>query len=332
MFLAPGSGLRIHRNDESLHKGYDAKGTRQRLSGASVPYARGESRFTLLPSTVSQPPEVRHVFYWIYDIPTPQLAVLISGVFVGFFWIGCFLFRPILRTFIRARSGTNDIVGYILSCFGVFYGLLLGLIAVAAYQNLNKAEENVSREAVALTALYQDLAAYQDPVRHELRDELRNYCSYVIETAWPQQRKGIILEEGRLKILAFRNSLHSFVPQTLHQVVFHAETLGEFDHYYEARRLRLHDVHSGIPAVMWYVVIVGAVINLAIVWMFDMRMISQLMLGGMLAFFMGTMIFLIAAMDNPYRGEVSVNPDAFQEACQVMVSESGPPPAHQPGT
>ncbi len=270
------------------------------------------------------------MFYWIYDIPTPQLAVLISGIFVGFFWIGCFLIRPVLRTFVRARSGTNDIVGYILSCFGVFYGLLLGLIAVAAYQNLVKAEENVSREAVALTALYQDLAAYSDPLRQALRAELRDYCSYVIETAWPLQRNGIIPDEGRQKVLAFRNSLLAFDPQTLHQVVFHTETLGEFNHYYEARRMRLHDVHSGIPAVMWYVVIVGAVINLAIVWMFDIRLVSQLLMGGMLAFFMGSMIFLIAAMDNPYRGEVSVSPDAFHEACQVMASEDGASPPLQP--
>lgn len=78
-----------------------------------------------LPSRFPQPfhkrhREVSHVFYWIYDIPTPQLAMLISGIFVGFYWIGCFLIRPVLRTFVRARSGTNDIVGYILSCFGVF--------------------------------------------------------------------------------------------------------------------------------------------------------------------------------------------------------------------
>ena len=32
-----------------------------------------------------------------------------------------------------------DIVGYILSIFGVFYGLLLGLLAVAAYQQLAEA-------------------------------------------------------------------------------------------------------------------------------------------------------------------------------------------------
>jgi hypothetical protein len=270
------------------------------------------------------------VFYWIYDIATPQLALLITATFVGFFWLGCLLIRPILRTFVRARSGTNDIVGYVLSCFGVFYGLLLGLIAVAAYQNLNKAEENVAREAVALTAVYQDLYAYPEPLRRSLREELRAYCSFVIETAWPLQRKGVVPAEGMKKVLAFRENLQSFEPQTMGQAVFHTEALRQFDAFYEARRIRVHDVHSGIPAVMWYVVIVGALLNLSIVWLFDMRLITQLFLGGMLAFFMGTMIFLIAAMDNPYKGEVSVSPAAFREAYEIMVAEERAAAPSQP--
>jgi hypothetical protein len=258
------------------------------------------------------------VFYWIYDILTPQLALVIAGAFVVFFWVGCFLLRPFLRMFVRSRSGTNDIVGNILSCFGVFYGLLLGLIAVAAYQNLQEVEDHVSREAVALTALYEDFEVYPEPLRGTMRGQLRDYCRYVIEIAWPLHREGIVPAESRQKILAFRKTLSSFDPKSMREMVYHADTLRQFDSFYEARRLRLHDVSSGIPAVMWYVVIVGAVINLAIVWMFEMRLVSQLVLGGMLAFFMGTMIFLIAAMDNPFRGEVSVGPDAFVEAYQVM--------------
>ena len=272
----------------------------------------------------------RQVFYWIYDIATPQLALLITATFVGFFWLGCFLIRPILRTFVRGRSGTNDIVGYVLSCFGVFYGLLLGLIAVAAYQNLNRAEENVAREAVALTAVFQDLSTYPDPLRQSLRDALRDYGAFVIETAWPLQRQGTVPAEGTRKVLGFREGLRTFEPQTLSQAVFHAETLRQFDAFYEARRIRVHDVHSGIPAVMWYVVIVGALLNLSIVWLFDMRLITQLFLGGMLAFFMGTMIFLIAAMDNPYKGEVSVSPAAFREAYDIMVAEERAAAPSQP--
>ncbi len=262
------------------------------------------------------------MFYWIYDISTPQLALMITGVFVLFFWVGCFVFRPVLRMFVRSRGGTNDIVGYILSCFGVFYGLLLGLIAVAAYQNLNDVEEDVAREGVALTALYQDVTAYPEPLQGRMQGELRGYGSYVLKTAWPEQSRGIVPVGGTQRVRAFRDLLFSFVPETTREAVYHADTLRQFDLFYAARRQRIHDVSSGIPAVMWYVVIVGAIINIAIVWMFEMRLTAQLVLGGLLAFFMGTMIFLIAAMDHPFRGGVSVAPDAFSEALEMMDGES----------
>jgi hypothetical protein len=262
------------------------------------------------------------MFYWIYDLSNTQLALMIAGAFVLYFWAGCILVRPVLRLFVRSGSGTNDIVGYILSCFGVFYGLLLGLIAVAAYQNYTQVESDVSKEAVALSALYQDARSYPDPFGQNLRWMLRDYCRYVIKYAWPLQRKGIVPTGGMARVVAFQEKLLSFKPRTRAEEIIHAETLHQFNAFYEARRVRLNDVTTGIPAVMWYVVIVGAFINLAMVWMFEMRFITQLVLGGLLAFFLGTMIFLIAAMDNPLRGEVSVSAEVFENVYKIMMDDS----------
>ncbi|WP_168221928.1 bestrophin-like domain [Aquisphaera giovannonii] len=262
------------------------------------------------------------MFYWIYDVPTHQLALLIAGTFVGFFWIGCILVRPILRLFVRSRSGTNDIVGYVLSCFGVFYGLLLGLIAVAAYQNFSQVEASVSSEVNALTALYQDCRSYPEPHAQNLQWLLRDYCRSVIKYSWPLQRRGLIPQGGRVRLVAFQEKLREFNPQTKADEIHHAETLRQFNTFIALRQSRLNAVTTGIPAVMWYVVIVGAVINLAMVWMFEMRFITQLVLGGLLAFFLGTMIFLIAAMDNPFRGEVSVSPEPFENLYKIMIEET----------
>jgi hypothetical protein len=73
--------------------------------------------------------------------------------------------------------------------------------------------------------------------------------------------------------------------------------------------------------VMWYVLLVGAFVNIAMVWLFDMKLITHLLLGGLLASYLGTMIFLIAAMDNPFRGEISVDPEAFESLYRQMVEE-----------
>ena len=260
--------------------------------------------------------------YVIYDIPSTQLALMISIGFVLFYWVGCIFIRPFLRMFLRGRSSMNDMVGYILSCFCAFFGLLLGLLTLAVYQNYCEVEKNVGREAIALTALYQDVKSYPEPLGQNLNWLLRDYTRYVIKYAWPLQRQGIIPDGGRVRVNAFHEKLISFDPTTKGEEILHAEALRQFNVFFEARRMRLHSVTTGIPQVLWYVVLVGALINIAIVWMFDMKIVAHLLLGGLLVFFLGSMIFLIAAMDNPFRGEVSVSSEAFDLVYKTMIDES----------
>src|SRR5208283_3114933 len=116
----------------------------------------------------------------------------------------------------------------------------------------------VSKEGVSLSALYQDVKSYPDPYGQNLRWLLRDYCRYVIKYSWPLQRKGIIPEGGRVRIMAFHEKLLDFEPQTRGEEIDHAETLRQFNTFLEARQTRINAVTTGIPAVMWYVVIVGA--------------------------------------------------------------------------
>ena len=228
-------------------------------------------------------------WYWLYDIPSAQLAVGFVVAFVGFYWTGCIFLRPILRQFVKHTAGSNDIVGYVLSCFGVFYGLLLGLIAVTAYQNVADAGGNVTREAAALSSLYEDVSRYPDPYGQNLRWLLRE--------------------------------LLDFQPSTPAEEILHAEALRQFNHFLESRRMRLFSVRSGLPASMWYVMILGAILNLAICWLFEMRFLTQLLLGGILAAYLGTMMFLIFDMNQPFRGDVSISAEPFELLFQRMNQE-----------
>jgi hypothetical protein len=45
-----------------------------------------------------------------------------------------------------------------------------------------------------------------------------------------------------------------------------------------------------------------------------------LILGGALALFLGIVVFLIAALDNPFRGQVRVGPDAFQLVYESLMT------------
>ena len=247
-------------------------------------------------------------------MPTTQLGILMTIVFVGFSWTGLILFRPFMRMFVlRRRGDTNDVIGYILSCFCVFYGLLLGLIAVAAYQNYAEVDGNVSREAAALAALYEDVSQYREPFGQNLRWLLRDVCRYTIKYAWPEYQRGRIPDGTEVRIKAFQERLLAFEPVSKTEEIVHAEAIRQFNVFLEEHRVRQHSVTTGIPSVMWYVVVIGAVLNIALVWLFDIDFLDHLFLGGVLAFFLGTVILLIAAMDNPFRGEVSIQPDVFEK-------------------
>ena len=252
------------------------------------------------------------MFYWIYDLPSWTVAFLFAFVFIAVSWLGAIFIRPLLRRLLRKQPGVNDAVGYILSFFSVIYGLLLGMLAIATYQALSDADTTVVKESSALANLYRDVSSYPDPNRSELQNLLREYTRYVIDEAWPLQRKGIIPAAGSDRITAIQLKLMAFEPQTKGQEAVHAEALRQFDALGDARRMRLHNVQSGIPPIMWYTIAAGSVVSLILIWMLDLRLVPSLLLGGLTAFVMATMICLIALMDNPFRGELSVSSQAFE--------------------
>ena len=71
--------------------------------------------------------------------------------------------------------------------------------------------------------------------------------------------------------------------------------------------------------MFWYVVLIGALINIVLIWMLDMRFFTHLILGGLISFFLGVMIFLLIAMDQPLRGAVAIPRPAYELAYRVLM-------------
>jgi hypothetical protein len=263
-------------------------------------------------------------FYWIYDIPTWKMVGLFTAAFVVFTWIGILFGRPFLRLFVSRKNPVNDVVGYLLGAHGVYFGILLGLLAVSAYQNFSQVDAIVALESSRLALLYRDVSAYPEPTATELQSILKDYASTVIEKDWPSQRKGIVPDDSTTVVTRFHSRLVMFEPMTKGQEILHAETMRAFNSFIESRRLRLNAVTARIPGVLWYVVMIGAVVNILLVWLLDMRLIAHLFLGGLTAFFLATLIALVAAMDNPFRGEVSVSSSSFQLIIDQLMTPSAP--------
>jgi len=252
------------------------------------------------------------MFYWIYDLPALWVIVLFEAAFVGVFWLGTLLLRPFIGPWLCEEPRLNDMLAAFLQYFGVIFGLLLGLLAVATYQNRLGVEKSNADEASSLSALYRNITAYPEPSRTELQNLLRDHTRYLIADAWPQQRKGIIPVEEPDRVAMLQAKLAAFEPQTKAQELLHENTLRQFNTFYERRRARIYSLTSGIPTILWYTVAVGTLVNMILLWLFDLRPHAHWILGGLISFYLGTVISVTALMDHPYRGELGLSPDAFQ--------------------
>jgi hypothetical protein len=258
------------------------------------------------------------VLYWLYDIPTGALVALFAVVFVGYTWAGDILLRPVLRRLLHNQTRLNEMVGVSIACHCGFFGILLGLLAVATYQNLSDVDRTVTREAGLLRAFYRSIQSYPEPTRSQTLPLVKEYVRYVIQDAWPEQRRGRVSAGGVPRMNAVQNKLFAFEPQTKGQEILHNHTVEQFNQMADVRRQRIQAADTGIAPAMWYVVAIGVLITIALFWLFEMENATQFILGGMLAFFLSTVISVLVAMDHPFRGEMSIGPDAYQAIYERM--------------
>jgi hypothetical protein len=106
----------------------------------------------------------RGMMYWIYDYPCWEMGLLFCAVFLAVTWIGIFLMRATIHSWMHQDGRTNEMVGIALSSFFVLFGILLGLLAVATYQNYSNAGDIVDKEASSMAALYRDFSGYPQPI------------------------------------------------------------------------------------------------------------------------------------------------------------------------
>jgi hypothetical protein len=249
---------------------------------------------------------------WLYGIFAVLFAVLIGvgGLLVTRKWIAR----------LHIADSYNEIVSYYLSTVAIFYGIMLGLIAVSVWEGYNGAQTAVVMEAGSLAALYRDISGYPEPVRSALQADLREYTRYEIEVAWPQHRQGFLPEGGMRILWRFQDKLQAFEPKTGGQQALHFETLRAYNDVILKRSMRLDSITARLPRPLWDFVILGAVLSFVVSWFFQLK--SFPMHVWMTAFFaalLGMEIHLLVIMNHPYRGSLSVGPDAFQRIYDMLM-------------
>jgi hypothetical protein len=245
---------------------------------------------------------------FLYDIPLRELAIYFSLIAVSAVLAGLLVIKPFLRVFFGTGPDFNQNVSFGGSGFNLFYGLLLGLLTVAAYQNNQRVAQAIQAEATALGALYSDMQSYPEPIRSELRAMIRDYTLFTIHRDWASHRHGQFLDGGGHRADAIRTRLARFEPRSAGEIILHDAVIRSFQMFTTARQDRVTGVLTEIPNVLWYAVLVGAAINVTLLVMLKMRPMQHLLIATISAFYLGVILFVILVLDDPLRGASGLNP------------------------
>ena len=256
---------------------------------------------------------------WFYDTPDwvtlPAFVVLFVGGSVAI----VIVLRPSVRRSVVDPAQWDRVLGYTSSTFGVFFGILLALVAVTVYGNYSDAHSAGLEETSQIGALYRGANALPAVLRDEVHESLRDYVRTVIHQDWPEQADGQVAVASTAKVDAIESRIYSFNPETLGQQAVYMRLLATFDGFVEARRARIDATTLQLPPLFWVVIWIGALINAILIAFIDVKAFRlHVMMAALLALFVGLVIFLTADMDHPYAGSIAVGPGDFERILQVI--------------
>ncbi|MFP3986040.1 DUF4239 domain-containing protein [Streptomyces sp. E11-3] len=239
-----------------------------------------------------------HLTFWA------QAAVLVGGFLV--FGLSGLLARSKVRGWFGEDPEHNERVKFLVEVVGAFYALLVGLVAVGAYEHYVEVKKLVNKEASQLTTVYRAGQAFPNSRRCRLQSQVRNYAENVINEVWSKQQRGEIAEDqGRLD--AVFESLMFYEPQNEQESNAQSVTLDAFNEYNNLRRERQGEVSIGLLPVLHLVLFGGALVTIGATWaLVGVRLVDHVALTGLLSLFIGLFITLIITLDYPLQGSNAI--------------------------
>lgn len=257
---------------------------------------------------------------WFYETSLLITLPLFVG---GFVLVSCLIvlvLRPSVRRLVSDAKEWDRALAHVIGTFGVFFGILLALVAVSVYENFTYTRQVAIDEAARVGALYRATAGMPDDIRVPMRDALDEYMHTVITEDFADQQRGILPTASDAHVDQFEGLLHEVDAETLQEQAEFAQVLSTFDEFVESRRARIDATALALPPLLWLVIWVGAAVNAVLIAFIDVQgQRLHLLMAGLLALFIGLVIFVTADMDHPYAGHISVGPGAFERVLEQVI-------------
>ena len=258
--------------------------------------------------------------HWFYSHPVWEVAMAVCSVIILVSLIGLRLFHRWVPW--HKREEDTSMVGLSYALCGGLYAVMLAFVAVGVFETMDRTALVASEEANSLGSLTFDSPGLPPELAVRVREDINKYIDIVTKKEWPSQRnydmKSSNFVEGWAQVRQISLDLASFEPATQGQSTVKAEMEGVVNELYTSRRTRLLAANQHLPDAVWEMLVFGLLLVAVYVYLFGPHSYRMHMAVTTLTMLSIGMVFtLVIALDYPFRGDVSVDSEAYTGVQEV---------------
>lgn len=210
------------------------------------------------------------------------------------------------------QGANNELVRICSGLTSGLYGLLLAFVVVTAWQNYTNAATQIEDEISALSNVMRDAGGLPEPVRGPVRADTLRYVRLVVSREWATLADGNPDLVSRQMYERIWGRLYGFEPRTEAQSTFFGSVVDRMNEVGRARRLRIYSSRAQVPSLLWGVIVVGGVLSVFLLYLYGGgKMRTQAIMLGIVAGFIGFVVFLIYALEKPFAGELRLSTQPY---------------------
>ena len=254
--------------------------------------------------------------FWLTTRPG-WVLVLFLFIFTALAMMGPYLVR--LRVRLARLRGNNEVAGFKFAVIGVLYAVLLAFVVIIAWERFHDAENALAREAGATATINRLAGGLDETSAATLRTDLSAYLNSVLRDDWPAMVRGHSSAVTARVLSDLYDRVIRYHPADPHDSNVQAELLGELDQVTRARRERLVMAEGSVPAVIWFVLFLGAALTISFTFFFGTEnLIAQSLMTGILAAIILSAVLVVIALDRPYTGAIVVSKEPIRTVLEDM--------------
>ena len=204
---------------------------------------------------------------------------------------------------------------------GVVFALILAFAAVAVWENYDKVDDGVSKEAKALHNIYRNLESYPEPLSSQSRKLILEYVQVIIKDEWPKLAIGKEDKNAHRMLSRIKSMVFAFNPRNNGELVLHQETMRLLSEYNGYRFDRIIGGRPNLTPPIWLMLNGGTILFIIFLCFFDIPDFKRhaMMLAFMTAF-IGLVYYMLVVYNFPFSEPGAISPEPFQTLLEEFKS------------